>query len=366
VALYPTVQIVDAGKDSNVFDDNENPKDDYTFTVASRALVVTRLGANELMFSTGSDYVWFHQYEQERSSNAFTSLRFNLSASRFKPFIGAERAHTRARPTAEIDARARRLERKITAGSNFNVTERTALTMSATASDSTFEEGERFRGVDLKSALDRHEHSYTGGVRYDVTPLTTLMVTGAYGESTFPDHLRDAKSYTFASAAEFSPDAEIRGRAMAGIQRFTPVDPAFRQFTGLTFSAGVNWTLWGRTGFDVQTARNINYSYKDTQPYYLVTSGRLGVTQSIFGPFELSGAVERQFLSYRFRRGGVPASDVDPDQTARHIVAGGVGVQIGRSFKVVISAERAIRRSPIDTTANFGRTRILSTVTVGS
>src|SRR5260221_12111563 len=54
VSLYPSLQIIDAGKDSNVFDDSQSPKEDYTLTIASRALVVAKLGANELMFSTGS------------------------------------------------------------------------------------------------------------------------------------------------------------------------------------------------------------------------------------------------------------------------------------------------------------------------
>src|ERR1700674_4692808 len=83
VSLYPSLVVADAGKDSNVFNDNQAPKQEYTFTVESRALVVTRLGLNELMFSTGSDYVWFRQYNQERSSNTAYALRFNLSASRF-------------------------------------------------------------------------------------------------------------------------------------------------------------------------------------------------------------------------------------------------------------------------------------------
>ena len=49
VSLYPSLQIVDAGKDQNVFNDGTEPKEDYTFTIASRALVVTRLGLNQLL-----------------------------------------------------------------------------------------------------------------------------------------------------------------------------------------------------------------------------------------------------------------------------------------------------------------------------
>ena len=366
LSLYPSVQLVDAGRDSNVFDDHQDPQEDYTFTLASRALVVTRLGANELMVSTGSDYVWFKTFKQERSSNALYALRFNLSASRFKPFIGASHMRTRARPTSEIEARARRLERSVTVGSNFEVTPRTAITASATTGDSTYAIGETFRGVSLKDSLDHKDRAYSGGVRYAVTPLTTVMVQGSYGVSLFPGRLRDAKSYTIAPVVEFSPDAGIRGRFTAGVQRFKPDDPALKEFTGLTYNGGVNWTLWNRTTFDVQAQRQVSYSYNDNEPYYLLTNARLSITQKIFGPVDLIGGAERQFLSYRFRRDQVVGADFDPNEATRHVVTAGVGVTLGRGFRVVVSGEHTVRKSPFDPEGNFLRTRLLSTVTIGS
>jgi len=33
IELYPTLQIVDAGKDSNVFEESQNPKEDDTFNL---------------------------------------------------------------------------------------------------------------------------------------------------------------------------------------------------------------------------------------------------------------------------------------------------------------------------------------------
>ena len=366
LSLYPSFQLVDAGKDSNVFDDHKDPQEDYTFTLASRALVVTRLGANELMVSTGSDYVWFKNFKQERSSNALYALRFNLSASRFKPFIGASHMRTRARPTSEIDARARRLERSVTVGSNFDVTSRTAITASATTNDSTYAVGETFRGVSLKNSLDHQDRTYAGGVRYAVTPMTTVVVQGTYGVSLFPGHLRDAKAYTLAPVVEFSPDAGIRGRFTAGVQRFKPEDPELKEFTGVTYSGGVNWTLWNRTTFDVQAQRQVSYSYNDIEPYYLLTNARLGITQKVFGPVDLIAGAERQLLSYRFRRGQVAGTDFEPDDAVRHVLSAGVGATLGRGFRVVISGERTVRKSPFDPESNFTRTRLLSTVTIGS
>ena len=38
LSIYPSLQLVDAGTDQNVFNDTVNPKEDYTFTIASQAL----------------------------------------------------------------------------------------------------------------------------------------------------------------------------------------------------------------------------------------------------------------------------------------------------------------------------------------
>jgi len=97
LALYPTVQLLNAGVDDNVFNDGNAPQRDNTLTVESRVLAVLRLGSNELLFRVGSNYVWFQEFSSERSNNPGYALRFNLSASRFKPFIGAEYNRTSER-----------------------------------------------------------------------------------------------------------------------------------------------------------------------------------------------------------------------------------------------------------------------------
>ena len=367
VSLYPTLQLVDAGTDSNVFNDGQNPQDDYTMTIASRAFVVTHLGLNELMFSTGGDYVWFQRFVSERSTNAYYAVRFNLSASRFKPFVGGERKRLRSRPDAEIDVRAERLERNAVVGANFNLSERTAITASAKIDESSYDEGQRFRGADLRQSLNRTGRSYSGGVRYALTPLTTMVVAGGYGEDTFPvSHTRDAKRYTATDSVEFSPDASIRGIATVGVEQFKPLDPTVGTYTGVTVNAGVNWLLWGRTSFDVKGGRNVSYSYKETEPFYISTSGRLTISHRIVGPLELVGTVAQELLSYRFHSGAPSIAEFTPHDVTASVVAGGVGIPLGHGFKITMSAERTRRHSAVDIGENYTRTRLLSTVTVGS
>ncbi len=365
-SIYPSVRIVDAGTDQNVFNDTVNPKDDYTFTIASRALSVTRLGLNELMFAVGSDYVWFKEQTSERAANASYSLRFNLSANRLKPFVGGERVRTRTRPSVEIDTRAQRLDHTALAGTNFNVSERTAISATVRYGDSRYDDGARFRGVPLDDALNRTSWTYSGGVRYAITPLTTLAVNGNYSKDTFPhSRLRNAKFYSVTPSVEFSPEAAIRGTFSAGYQFFAPEDPELIDSRGLIFEGLLNWSILGRTTFDLSARRNINYSYQDTEPMYLQTGARLMVTQRLFGSFSLQGSAERQHLTYQWQRGVPPAPGSQTREDTAHIFGAGVLVDLGRGFTVFVGAEKAQRRSVEDLRQNFNRTRLISNFTVG-
>lgn len=59
-------------------------------------------------------------------------------------------------------------------------------------------------------------------------------------------------------------------------------------------------------------------------------------------------------------------TDFDPDEAARNVLSAGVGVTIRRGLKMAISGERTVRKSPLDQDGNFTRTRLLTTVTIGS
>ena len=367
LSVYPTLQLVDAGKDRNVFSEDANPKEDFTFTIASKALAVLKLGENELMFSTGNDYVWFQQYEQERSTNTRYAMRFNLSASRFKPFIGAERQHTRNRPNPEIDARARRLEQGAQAGFSLTVADRTAITAAAGVDNSSYDAGELFRGADLGQSLNRSGRTVTAGVRYAITPLTSLAINGNYGEDTFPDsHIRDAKSYSLVPAVEFSPDAAIHGRFAAGVEKFQPLDATLPSALSGVYDASLNWSLFGRTVFDLNGSRDTRYSYLDTEPYYLLTGARMNVSQHLFGPLDLLGGANWEHMSYRWHRGIAVSTATVNGSNTRTDFSAGFAVNLGRSFRITITGDQTERRSTQDLKQNFRRTRLMSSVNIGS
>ena len=367
LALYPSVQIVDLGIDDNVFNDPSAPQRDYTFTVSSKAIGVLRLGSNELLFQVADDYLWFHEITSERSNNMQYAARFNLSASRFKPYVGGEYIRTRVRRSPEIDARARRIDRAVLGGVAFELSPRTALTASVRLDDVNYGQGEVFRNVELDDALNRTGRTADAGVRYAVTPLTTLSVTAAYEEQKFTEsHIRDLKRYTVGPTLEFAPEAAIRGRVVTAFELFRPDDPALEEQMGFAYLAQVNWALYGRTMFDLVGGRNITYSYQDSEPYYLLTNARLLVTQPLPGWFEFYAGYDWEHMAYRWRRGAAVVSQESDRVDRLTSASGGAGVRIGSRFHLRVGVEKTRRRSIEDPLQNFNRTRILSTVTVGS
>jgi len=366
LSVYPSVRIVDMGQDQNVYNSTVGAQDDFTFTLATRALGVVKLGLNELLFATGSDYVWFKEQASERSTNGSYAVRFNLSASRFKPYVGAERVHTRTRPNAEIDTRAARINETVLGGANFNLTERTAISATARYGAERYNEDAEFHGVALYDPLNRESWMYSGGVRYAITPLTTLAVNGSYSADTFPHSpLRNSKSYSVTPVLEFAPEAAIRGTFSAGYQRFSPDDPLFADVNTLIFEGGLNWSLMTRTTFDVSGRRGINYSYLDTEPMYIQTGLRVSVTQRLFGPLGVQGSAERQHLSYRWQIGVPPTPGRDTREDTYDVLGAGAVVDLGRGFHVFVGVENARRRSVEDLRQNFKRTRVISNINVG-
>jgi hypothetical protein len=252
------------------------------------------------------------------------------------------------------------------AGSSFNLTERTAITASAQWDETTFDEREEFRGIDLADRMSHVARVYSGGVRYAVTPFTTLSVNGNYRKQIFPDsHTRDSKSYRVTPRVDFAPEAVIRGSFSAGYERFVPDDPELPDNQGIVLEGALNWTISSTTLFDLTVGRNVNYSYQDAELYYLQTGVRLTVSQRLFGPLGLQGTAERQHLSYRWHRGVSPSPGFEDRIDTATLVSAGVLVHIGHGMSVLTGVEKASRSSSVDLRQRFNRTRLLSTVVIG-
>jgi hypothetical protein len=358
LGLFPTVLINDVGTDSNVFNEEENPKEDFTMTVGPRLAAVLRSGRAQLTAVTSQGFVYFRKYKDEESVNFSHGARLDVTVRGLRPLISAEYTRTRDRPNAEIDARARRTERNVTAGVDLLVTGVTALTVLAKADETRFEEGERFRGVDLSAELTREGRMASGGLKVTLSPFSTLVLAGEFQQDRFPHSpVRDSDSKRFQPTLLFSSEAAISGRAAFGYRWFTPLNPSVPAYRGTVANVVLTYRVHDTTTFEMQAMRDVMYSFEPTEPTYLSTGGGLAVTQRLIGPLSIVGRVQRERHAYRALATSTGAARIDTASST----SGGLRCAVTRSIQLTITGERAERRSPAPG-QSYRRTRIFASV----
>jgi hypothetical protein len=361
VALDPRLEVRNAGLDSNVFNESEAPREDFTATVRPSLDAGMRFGIARVVYRSWLDLVYFHRYKDERSVNRFGEIRSELRLSRFVPYVAASGLDTKERPNNEIDLRADRSIQTVSAGAALAVLPSTAIVASVERQTTRFDRGQRFRGVDLADALDHRRDNADVGFRFALTSLTTLSLTGGIEERRFPSSPdRDSESKRFGARFEFDPTALISGTASVGYRMFSPVSADIEPFEGVVAHVMARYVAGNRTLFGVQFTRDVEYSFEADQPYYVATGGSVTVTQRIKGPFDVQIVGARERLRYRRRLGLSGEASVDTTSTA----AAGVGYRIGEHTRLGVSVEfteRAAERAG----QSYDRRRILGSVTYG-
>src|SRR5919107_90996 len=67
--ISPTLMLRELGRDENVFNERDDPKGDFTFTVVPRAEVVLKPRALRVSYIASTEYVYYRTYASERSTN---------------------------------------------------------------------------------------------------------------------------------------------------------------------------------------------------------------------------------------------------------------------------------------------------------
>ena len=67
--VNPTLALSNAGRDTNVFNDAKNPKEDVTITITPATDLWLRVGPSWVQGNIREDIVWFQKFASERSAN---------------------------------------------------------------------------------------------------------------------------------------------------------------------------------------------------------------------------------------------------------------------------------------------------------
>ena len=339
VRLTPSVVLRDLGVDNNVFNEAEDPKSDFTFTIAPRIDVAFRARRLRLTLGAVTDFVYFKKYETERSTNASADTRLEVDLGRLRPYVSARGVDTRSRLNTEVDTRARHHDVTYGTGVSFSVASRTRLLFNASTTGVEYEEGAEFRGEDLKSSFDGRRNALDGGFSMDLTPITRFSVLVAREEQRFdlsPD--RDSDTWRVTPGLSFSPTGLVTGSASVGYRHFHPVSPSLPDYSGLVSTVSVGATIYGRHQAQGIFNRDVQYSYDDATDYYLETAFGLTWTTLVVGPIDVRGPGTRSVMDYR---------NVS-EPTGRDVMntyGGGIGYRFGSRARVGFNVDWSRRDS---------------------
>lgn len=359
LGITPSIALTNAGVDSNVFYEVENPRQDVTFTVSPQADTWFRAGPSRLATTIRSDLVYFHRYASERSVDWDARTRFEVPVNRVRPWVGASFAEGRQRVGYEIDLRTRRLVRGLSAGTDVRAAGSTRITLGAERTTTRYDEGAQFLGSNLADALDQQRDRVTAQYEQDLTPLTTFVVQASGARDAFsrsPE--RNAESLQVVAGFDLSRFALIAGQVRVGYQRFNPTTGQLSAYRGVVGNAGVS-TVVGRVLVALDATRDLNYSFETIYPYYILTGATLTLTPRLTEHWDVQARAGLQRLAYDGRFAPVQ------DRVDRvDLLGGGVGYRIGREMRIGVNFYQERRRSPL-LTRDYVAYRAGTTVTYG-
>ena len=371
LALTPGVAVTNVGWDSNVFNEWENPKGDATGTVTPQTDLWLRMGPMRVDAHGSVGYVYFANYVQERSWNTDDSVKLEVPGAHIRPYMGYSYLNIRDRPGFEIDQRVRRTENKMFAGVDLPVTRKTTLGGAFKRTKTDYAEGENFNDVYLRFQFNRWTDVYTASARYALTPLTTILLDTEYVREKFEfDVLRNSAGFRLLPGVEFKPAALISGTARVGYRQLNFDNPNVPDYSGLVGSVNLGYTLLGATRFGIQVERDVQFSYEQFQPYYILTGVTGTITRRLNPTWDLQARAGNQSLAYRnvVLPGDGSNSGIAGSTTGRtdHVLyyGGGVGYRLGHDTRLGFNVDYYTRRSDVQINQYKGL-RVGSSVTYG-
>ena len=351
VRLAPGLVVRQIGWDDNIFDESQNPKEDFVASVTPDVAAFSRLRFVQLSGYAGAEFNYFKTYEQERSTGYNLRGRADILLSRVRPFVGGGQVNTRTRPNGEIDVRADRIEDELSGGLAFDISRYSQIYGAAyqfrTRFEDSFEEG-----VDLSVALNRDRYHYSGGLRTELTPLLAMTVTASYSEELFEtDPLRDAQSWAGTVDFRFAPDAVVSGQVNVGYMDFDPVNPGIEPYRGFVGSGTIIYPFLEIGRFSFQGVRRTEFSFDAADAYFIENTISLAYTHFIFGEVDVQVNGAKSWFDYGFTETS-PAR-----QDKLDVVGGSLGYNLRNRTRISMNYEFARRRSLELPERNYERRR---------
>lgn len=302
VYMTPSVTVRNLGIDTNVFNEAENPKTDFTYTLTPKMqlwLPVTRRFLLTTRAETG--LVYFQKYADQRSIDPRIMMRGDIMLRRLAVFAEDDFKWSKERVNLEIDDRVRQKVNAARAGLVFGVTPKFSTEVSLYQSTYDFDASLiTFRAINYRAGLKRNERGLRIELSHRLTSKTTLILDAETLRARFDfATVKNSDGFRITPGVVFSPRALISGTAKAGFRRLKPLSDEAPAFQGLVASINMGYTVLGATRVSVEAARDLTYSFEVSQPYYVQNTFGGSIRRQIHGDIDLVLSGKRARQAYR-------------------------------------------------------------------
>jgi hypothetical protein len=335
IAATPAIVFSPFGTDSNVFYQPSNPKSDRTFTLQPSVGVLVHLGPGTFVSTTVASWTGYHTYADQSTKNIDEGGRFELPLNRVTLRASFDVASDKARPSLDIDFRARYRVSSAGLGADVQVLPKTLIRVESSTQQTTFQNG-AVGLINLATALDRTSRETDLSLRHDLSPLTTVVFTAGWLSDRFAlAPSRNTTGFRLMPGVEFSKFALISGSASVGYRRLEPTAPDVPSFGGLAAEVDLASVIRGVLRLSAQVVRDVGYSYDPNLPYYIQTGSTASVAYRLGERWDAQATVGVQRLAYRVR------SDAAPGQLPA--AAGGTATAVPRVLSYGLSVGYLMR-----------------------
>jgi hypothetical protein len=367
LGLTPTLAITNLGVDDNIFNEANEPKSDFTMTVTPRLQARLRSGKVLLSGAAATGLVYYRKYDDERSIDWAADGRVDVDLGWFRPYGLATLVDTRERLNAELDVRAPRTQTTLAAGTRAVFSPKVGAVFDFRHASLDFAEATTFEGVLLSQQLNSTTQTIESGLELYLTPLTTFAVTASWQTDRFDDSPdRDADTFRLLPSVRMEAPAIIQGSLAVGYRSFSTLDPETPDYSGVVVQGSLTHTFGEWTKVELSLSRDVQYSFEETEPYYLTTGFRVVVTQQVGESFDVRGIVGRDRLDYREETtpGAPSGSDSGTRVDRASVLGAGVGYRFQANLRTGIDVEFA-RRTSDRPDREYDRTRVFASLTYG-
>ncbi|HYN05048.1 MAG TPA: outer membrane beta-barrel protein [Vicinamibacteria bacterium] len=252
VRLSPKLELVNAGRDTNVFLDPTDPLADGSIVLRGTVEGFMPVRRRTRLFGEGwLDWSYFRGLSTETSLDPGGLGRAEVDLGPFTLQAGGGALQARQLYSIDIDQRILRQEKWVFGGAEWRLSRRFVASGGAEQRSYRYDPSV-FEGGNLRTAATLNRNNITGtlAVRYAVTSMTTAIATGDVIEDEFQvsaPGLNTTRSYRYMAGVELGEKAFITGRFLAGMRNF-PASSAgsLPSYRGPAFTGELAMPLFNR------------------------------------------------------------------------------------------------------------------------